>query len=128
MSDAMVINPRFFTPGNVDILMISLDDFIEFNMYPTEDRIKASTHIIIGSVTIDGDLEDNLVFIAENLQLSVWSPHQEARKFLNGNKMPYRSISTGDILRQGNRAFFLENNGFTSITSGILSGMNFKRI
>lgn len=128
MSDAIIIDPVFFKSGDVEILFTSPEYFPDFLLCPDEWEIGSETHIIIGRVSIVGTLEANLAKIVRNLQLDHWSPHKEAKQFLNRNNIPHRSIEWGDIIKRGPRGYFVDRSGFTLIGDGILSNIDFKHI
>lgn len=106
-SQIWYMRPEFFKDGIMGIRWL-----MKNNLLPTRATL-SETHIHLIDVELD-DLEE----IFHYMQGENWSPHGEARELIEAKGLAHTSMSVGDIIVQGNKAFIVDNAGFKELPGG----------
>ncbi len=76
---------------------------------PDKKNLK-KTHILLGKVNYTRPEE-----VYAHMQGHVWSPNGEARDLIRSKNLSHTSMSVGDVLKVGNKAFVVSLMGFKEL-------------
>ena len=114
-----VTNDRGYLKGSTEIWYMKPDFFRDgisgYNWLVKKDLLPIRgnvglTHIFLGSVA-----EHNLDRIFTMMQGENWSPDGQARNFIRSRRLQHTSMSVGDIIKIGSKAFLVDSSGFKEL-------------
>lgn len=105
LNDASILCPEL-SPGTTEIW------YAKTLKAPWDEPAKLTTdsHVLLGSIA-----ETDLEAIFRALQGENWSPDGQARDLIRGKGLSHTSMSVGDVVKIGGRAWMVAFEGFAEI-------------
>lgn len=98
------MKPSFFRDGLWGYNSLEKDGNL-----PDPKRL-GKTHELLGSIS-----EKNLDKVFKMMQGHIWSPKGEARHLIKSKGLQHTSMSVGDVIKVGNKAFIVDMSGFKEL-------------
>ncbi len=108
----------YFNKDNARDFMMGYDFLKDQGIEVTPDTIP-TTHVMIGKIA-----ETNPEKIFSMMQGDSWSPRGEARDMITKSGTGHTSMSTGDIIKVGNKWLMVDSYGFKDISTGTNEGVD----
>jgi len=99
------MRPEFFRDGIMGV------GWLEKRSLMPDPMALEKTHVCIGRVN-----ETDLSSVFAMMQGESWSPNGEARSFIQARGLQHTSMSVGDVIQKGARAFIVDQAGFVKLT------------
>jgi len=125
---AKVTGNPVYKKGRTEIWFMTKEGWHKYSVGRSRDGVDPSvkdpgnlgTHKLLGSISAT---DKEQIFMA--MQGEMWSPQAQARNLILGKGLVHTSMSVGDVIKIGNRAWMVDMRGFRELGKGKTEGREF---